>query len=95
MRDPIGAIFPVHTHNATLIVSSWPGLSYLVCVEEPWGIISIKAQDVDRELPMQPITMLRNALGKDQGGSGVLLDAVKYKASAAFWSKHITVRRTE
>ena len=30
---------------------------------EPWGIISIKPQMVDYELPMNPITMMRNALG--------------------------------
>lgn len=29
--------------------------------DAPWGIISIKAQDEDFELPMQPITMMRNA----------------------------------
>lgn len=32
----------------------------------PWGIISVKGQLCDYELPMQPITMMRNALGKDQ-----------------------------
>ncbi len=40
----------------------------------PWGIISIKAQDEDHETPMQPITAMRNALGRDQGGSGVPID---------------------
>ncbi|KAL3920194.1 MAG: hypothetical protein SGILL_003381, partial [Bacillariaceae sp.] len=34
----------------------------------PWGIVSIKAQNEDFELPMNPITQMRNALGKDQGG---------------------------
>jgi hypothetical protein len=29
--------------------------------DAPWGIISIKAQDADHELPMQPITMMRNS----------------------------------
>eukprot|EP00854_Cymbomonas_tetramitiformis_P009573 gene9573-11339_t len=29
--------------------------------EVEWGIISIKGQDADHELPMQPITMMRNA----------------------------------
>eukprot|EP00959_Pyramimonas_sp_CCMP1952_P169541 3541791-Pyramimonas_sp.AAC.1 len=29
--------------------------------DAPWGIISIKAQDEAHELPMQPITMMRNA----------------------------------
>ena len=51
----------------------------------PWGIISIKAQDVDQELPMQPITMLRNALGKIEGGSGVPLDRGKYQAAVDYW----------
>eukprot|EP00611_Tribonema_gayanum_P029334 TRINITY_DN7815_c0_g1_i2.p1 TRINITY_DN7815_c0_g1~~TRINITY_DN7815_c0_g1_i2.p1 ORF type:complete len:133 (-),score=26.81 TRINITY_DN7815_c0_g1_i2:49-447(-) len=59
--------------------------------DAPWGVVSIKAQDVDREVPMQPITMLRNALGKDQGGSGVPLDADAYRESVAFWSEHATL----
>ena len=34
-------------------------------IDYDYAIISIKPQDVDYELPMQPITMMRNALGKD------------------------------
>ena len=30
-----------------------------------YGIVSIKPQDVEYECPMQPITAMRNALGKD------------------------------
>ena len=44
----------------------------------PWGIVSIKAQDVDYELPMNPITVMRNSLGKDEGGSGVPIDRDAY-----------------
>ena len=58
----------------------------------PWGIISIKAQDVDYELPMQPITMMRNALGAEEGGSGVGLDRAKYTESVEFWSKHAPIK---
>ena len=58
----------------------------------PWGIISIKAQDVDYELPMQPITMMRNALGAEEGGSGVGLDRDKYTESVEFWSKHAPIK---
>ena len=58
----------------------------------PWGIISVKAQDVDYELPMQPITMMRNALGKSEGGSGVPLAADKYRESVAFWSEHAPLK---
>ena len=57
-----------------------------------YGIISIKPQDVDYETPMIPITMMRNALGTDQGGSGVSLDRKKYIESVAFWSIHSMVK---
>lgn len=57
-----------------------------------WGIISVKAQDVDTELPMTPMTMLRNALGKEEGGSGVPLDKAKYDESVAYWDKHAVVK---
>lgn len=56
-----------------------------------WGIISIKCQSVDFETPMQPITMLRNALGKEEGGSGVPLDRSKYLESVAYWEHHATI----
>ena len=48
-------------------------------------------QDGPAETPMQPITMLRNALGKEEGGSGVPLDRAKYAASVAYWSAHAAV----
>ena len=60
--------------------------------DTPWGIISIKAQDVCHELPMQPITMMRNALGKSEGGSGVALDREKYSTSVAYWKQHCIVK---
>ena len=41
---------------------------------------------------MDPITMMRNALGKDQGGSGVPLDAEKYKESVEYWNKHALIK---
>ncbi|GAB4817927.1 hypothetical protein N2152v2_004973 [Parachlorella kessleri] len=58
----------------------------------PWGIISIKAQDEDYETPMQPITMLRNALGREEGGSGVPLERDKYEAAVAYWDTHATIQ---
>lgn len=57
----------------------------------PWAIISIKAQDEDYELPMSPITIMRNALGKEEGGSGVPLDRSKYNESVEYWSKHAII----
>jgi hypothetical protein len=60
--------------------------------DAPWGIVSIKAQDVDSELPMQPITVMRNALGEDQGGSGVGLVAESYRASVEYWSANAPIQ---
>ena len=40
---------------------------------------------------MDPITMMRNALGKEEGGSGVPLDREKYMESVKFWSEHATI----
>ena len=60
--------------------------------DAPWGIVSIKAQDVDRELPMQPITMMRNALGEAEGGSGVSLDPDAYRESVAYWGGHAPIQ---
>jgi hypothetical protein len=58
----------------------------------PWGIISVKAQEVAHELPMAPITILRNALGKAEGGSGVPLSRDAYLASVAFWEGHALIK---
>ena len=57
-----------------------------------YGIVSVKPQDFDHETPMQPITMMRNALGKEHGGSGIPLDVEKYKVSVSFWSQHATLK---
>ena len=53
-----------------------------------WSVIAIKAQLASIELPMDPITILRNALGVEEGGSGVPLDRKAYAASVEYWSAH-------
>ncbi len=57
---------------------------------EPWRVISVKAQDVDFELPMTPITAMRNAI-ISEGGSGVAIDRKKYKEAVDYWEKHATI----
>jgi hypothetical protein len=42
----------------------------------PWGIISVKGQLCDHELPMQPITMMRNALGAEEVGALLVCPSV-------------------
>lgn len=36
--------------------------------------------------------MLRNSLGKDQGGSGVPLNEKKYREAAEYWETHAIVQ---
>jgi hypothetical protein len=57
----------------------------------PWGVVGIKAQDRDYEIPMNPITMMRNALGKEHGGSGVPLNREEYEKSYMYWKDHAVV----
>ncbi|CDU16114.1 conserved protein, unknown function [Plasmodium yoelii] len=55
-----------------------------------YSIISIKPQNEDYELPMTPITMLRNTL-ITEGGSGISLDREKYLESVKYWRNHVSI----
>ena len=54
-------------------------------------VCSVKAQDEPFETPMQPITMMRNSLGREEGGSGVTLDREAYEASVTYWQTHAAI----
>lgn len=41
---------------------------------------------------MNPITLMRNALGKEEGGSGVPLVRETYLESVEYWQKHAIVK---
>lgn len=60
--------------------------------DAPWGIISVKAQNDPFELPMTPITMMRNALGKEEGGSGVPMNREEYDKAVKYWESHVFIR---
>lgn len=61
-------------------------------IDNDWGIVAILAQMTNEEEPMKPITMMRNALGIDEGGSGVKLNKEAYEKSVKFWSENATVK---
>lgn len=60
-----------------------------------WGIVSIIGTLVPEEPPMPPITQLRNALGRAEGGSGRPIDREAYDRAVTFWETHAAVRRSE
>jgi hypothetical protein len=57
-----------------------------------WGVVAILGQTHDGEEPMQPVTMMRNALGVEEGGSGEPLDRKKYLDSVLFWNHNAIVK---
>ena len=63
-----------------------------VSIMADWGVVGCLYTDEPREIPMAPITMMRNALGVEQGGSGVALNQVAYYRSVAFWDAHANWR---
>jgi hypothetical protein len=56
----------------------------------PWRLISIKAQGVPYETPMNPITIMRNAL-ISEGGSGIPINREAYMSSVDYWSGHAII----
>lgn len=61
-------------------------------IEADWGVVGCMYTAQPEETPMAPITMLRNALGVAEGGSGVAIDRAAYARSVAFWSRHANWR---
>ena len=61
-------------------------------VEADWGIVGCLATAEPEEIPMAPITMMRNALGVEEGGSGVPMDREAYRRAVAFWDSNANWR---
>src|SRR5690606_9317338 len=57
-----------------------------------WGIVGCMYTSEPAEIPMAPITMMRNALGVAEGGSGVPLDREAYRRSVEYWNTHANWR---
>jgi hypothetical protein len=61
-------------------------------IDAEWGIVGCMYTSEPEELPMAPITMMRNALGVAEGGSGVRLDQAAYRRSVEYWDSHANWR---
>lgn len=61
-------------------------------IDADWGIVGCLYTMTPEEIPMAPITMMRNALGVEEGGSGVPLDRAAYRRSVEFWETHANWR---
>ena len=57
-----------------------------------WGIVSIMGTMEPRPDPLVPITIMRNALGVEEGGNGERINRASYADSVEFWSRYILVK---
>ena len=61
-------------------------------IDGDWGVVGCLYTMEPEEIPMAPITMMRNALGVEEGGSGVPIDREAYRRSVEYWSRHANWR---
>ena len=61
-------------------------------IDADWGVVGCIYTMEPEETPMTPITLMRNALGVDEGGSGVPIDRKAYRQSVEFWRTHANWR---
>lgn len=63
-------------------------------IQGDWAVVGCLATLTPEPTPLNPITMMRNALGVEEGGSGVAIDHEEYRRAAAFWDTHATWQDT-
>lgn len=61
-------------------------------IDADWGVVGCLYTAEPEEIPMAPITMMRNALGVEEGGSSVAIDRDAYRRSVAFWESNANWR---
>jgi len=61
-------------------------------IDGDWGVVSINSAMEACEDPMEPMTQVRNALGKEQGGSGHPLNEDAYMRGVEFWEGYANVK---
>ena len=61
-------------------------------IDADWGVVGCMYTAEPEETPMAPVTMMRNSLGVEEGGSGVALDREAYRRSVEFWQVHANWR---
>jgi len=61
-------------------------------LDTDYGVVAILGQMTDSEEPMKPMTMIRNSMGIEHGGSGSKLDEKKYRESIKFWETYSTIK---
>lgn len=83
---------PVATYLIPILYSREQLAKEGTVIDADWGVVGCMYTAELEETPMAPITMMRNALGVEEGGSGVPLDRAAYRRSVAFWEANANWR---
>jgi hypothetical protein len=87
-----GLVPPVASYLVVILYSRGQLAREGTPIDTEWGVVGCMYTAEPEEIPMAPITMMRNALGVDEGGSGVPVDRDAYRRSVAYWSAHANWR---
>ncbi|MBK7146078.1 MAG: DUF3228 family protein [Xanthomonadales bacterium] len=87
-----GILPPVAAYLLPILYSREQLAKEGTAIDADWGVVGCMYTAEPEETPMAPITMLRNALGVEEGGSGVAIDREAYARSVAFWRTHANWR---
>lgn len=83
---------PVAEYLIAILYSREQLAKEATAIDADWGVVGCMYTMTPEETPMAPITLMRNALGVEEGGSGVALDREAYHRSVAFWRTHANWR---
>ena len=59
---------------------------------DDWGIVSVMAHMEHVTEPINPATQMRNALGIEEGGSGVQINKKEYNEAVEYWNYHAVIK---
>lgn len=75
-----------------LIKEVKPGMKLELSDDCEWGVVAILGTTQPNPDPMPPITIMRNALGIEEGGNGVTIDKTLYNESVEFWKNNVLIK---
>ena len=86
VEPPVAEYFVVILYSAEQLAKEG------AAIDGEWGVVGCLYTAEPEEIPMAPITMMRNALGVDEGGSGVPIDRDAYRRAVEFWDNNANWR---
>jgi hypothetical protein len=87
-----GIVPPVAEYLIVILYNQQQLARERAAIDADWGVVGCMYTATPEEIPMAPITMMRNALGVEEGGSGVPLDRAAYLRSVEYWNTHANWR---